>query len=100
MKTFPRKWILKINVAKEFHKYTDEEVEYNERIFKATRNAVTTKLEKYDTIVKRRLGEKIWGKFLDLVDALKYADNLQEFNDYWDELYDWGDLYDVWIDTH
>ena len=37
MKTFPRKWILKINVSKEFHKYTDEEIAYNEKKFTGMR---------------------------------------------------------------
>lgn len=96
---YPRKWLLKIDISKEFHKYTDAEVEYNEKKFKATRNAVVKKLEKYDEIVNRKLGEEKWGEFLNLVDALKYADDVREFNDYWDELYDWGDLYSVWIDA-
>lgn len=97
---YPRKWILTIDVSKEFHKYTNEEVEHSEKKFKATRNAVIKKLEKYDEIVKRKLGEDRWGEFLNIVDELKYADDLKEFNDYWNDLYDWADVFSVWIGTY
>lgn len=37
---------------------------------------------------------------LEIVEHLAHAEDFDEFNDWWDEIYDAADIERVWIDTH
>ena len=63
--------------------------------FEETRDAVVERLE--------ALGiedEDEFTPFSDIVNGLRYSEDESEFDQWWDELYDWGDEgHRLWIET-
>ena len=81
------KWRHIVDVSQVFH---EESMTYEGR-----RDRIVTQL--------RKLADKMGGAdadlLSDLLDDLEGADNEDEFDSFWDEIYDWADDNRVWINT-
>mgnify|MGYP001588450541 CR=1 FL=1 len=91
-------WKMKIDVSDLWSKYSDEELEDIEK-FEEVRNGIVEILRGKNKDIEKIWEEEVAYEFESIVDDLENSDNLNEFNDYWNTLYDWADSYRVWINT-
>lgn len=91
-----RIWKLKIYLGDLWIK--DERI-YDPEVFKNTTKAITERLKKSYAEIEKKLGFILKDELEDLVIEMEDTDDVEEFNDVWDRLYDWADTNSVWIDT-
>jgi len=84
-------WKLKVDVTEEFSAFGDEEA-----TFKTTRDLIVAKLEALDL---SEFNEQDVEQLDEIVEALRYSPDLDEFDDHWEELYDWADDNRLWIEV-
>lgn len=87
-------WTIKIDVADLWEKYQDDED------FEAFKEALFPRLREKLSEVEDKLGSDVAMEFDDLVDQIEYnADDVEEFDYIWQDLYDWADTNMVWLGT-
>lgn len=93
---------VKIDVSAFFQKYADDEMEDTEK-FKEVRDGVVSVLTSYifafETDVRYKVRKDSLDKFLVITQSLQNSENLDEFNGFWDCMYNWADANSVWIKT-
>lgn len=87
-------WVIKIDVADIWQKYEDDED------FDAFKEELLPILKSKVEEVSKKLGEEEAMEFEDLVSEIEYnADDEDEFDYIWQQLYDWADSNRVWLGT-
>jgi hypothetical protein len=85
-------WRLKVDVADLFEDLADGRITFGEAQWR-----VVSRLQQLP--IHEDHGWDDVDVFNDIVDALAYAESQEEFDDYWDELYDWADEHALWVNT-
>ena len=86
-------WIIKLDLSDIWNKYQDDE-DYDE--FK---EALIPALEAKVEEVVDKLGDDVGMEFEDIIEEIRNADDEEEFDYIWQDLYDWGDENMVWLGT-
>lgn len=86
-------WIIKLDLSDIWNKYQDDE-DYDE--FK---EALIPALEEKVEEVVDKLGDDVGMEFEDMIEEIKNADDEEEFDYIWQDLYDWADENMVWLGT-
>lgn len=90
-------WKAKIDVVAEFKAFNQLSIEEQEEQFISSRDKIVVKLKH----AREELQKKInyLSLYDDCVGALSTAEDLDAFNNYWNDLYNWADANAVWIAT-
>jgi hypothetical protein len=88
-----RVWKVKIDAA-DIWKRFPEEVDES---FKPLLSALIKRLKSYDEEIFEELGTEAHIRYEQLISVLATAKDYDEFNDYWNQLYDWADANSVWV---
>ena len=87
-------WTIKIDVSDLWEKYQDDED------FEAFKEALLPRLREKLSEVEEELGSGVAMEFDDMIDQIEYnADDVEEFDYIWQDLYDWADANLVWLGT-
>ena len=87
-------WKVQIDVADLWEKYQDDED------FEAFKEALIPRFEDKVDEVSEKLGEDAAIEFDNFIEQLNYnADDVEEFDYIWQDLYDWADENLVWLGT-
>jgi len=96
-----RRWVYKLNIGKILEPYMDEDIVTSDmakkaagEVEKAIRKAIR------DPRLERALAEDFEAAISELessADDFSTADDVDEIDYYLNDLYDWGDLYSVWL---
>ena len=92
-------WKMTINLSDIWNSIDPDRITDDENYFVEIRDRICTKLDTYGKSVRRIFGNEILDEYGDLVDQLRYSADYQEFNSYWDDLYDFADYYRIWIEV-
>lgn len=92
-------WKAKVNVAAEFRAFEDGSMPFEE-----VRDGIVAKLDKLSSPTRPRKlrifeDEQDQLRFEEAVDALRYAEDVEEFDGYWSDLYDLADDNLLWIEV-
>jgi hypothetical protein len=87
-------WVVKLDVVDIWEKYQDDED------FEEFKEALVPALKDKQDEVQEKLGDEAAMEFEDLISQIEYnADDVEEFDYIWQDLYDWGDENMVWLGT-
>jgi hypothetical protein len=87
-------WVVKLDVVDIWEKYQDDED------FEEFKEALVPALKDKQQEVQEKLGDEAAMEFEDLISQIEYnADDVEEFDYIWQDLYDWGDENMVWLGT-
>jgi Zn-dependent M32 family carboxypeptidase len=88
------KWIMKIDVSDIWQKYEDD------NDFEAFKSELLPVLQSKTEKISNVLGEDEAREYEDMVQEIEFsADDEDEFDYIWQDLYDWADANKVWIST-
>jgi len=86
-------WVIKLDVADIWNKYQDDED------FDEFKEALIPRLEDKVEEVVDELGDGVGMEFEDMIEEIKNADDVEEFDYVWQNMYDWADANMVWLGT-
>jgi bifunctional DNA-binding transcriptional regulator/antitoxin component of YhaV-PrlF toxin-antitoxin module len=86
-------WVIKLDVADIWEKYQDDED------FDEFKEALIPRLEDKVEEVVDELGDGVGMEFEDMIEEIKNADDVEEFDYVWQDMYDWADANMVWLGT-
>lgn len=95
-----RQWIVKIDVRDIWTKWSDVfDDDYTDEDFKNFKAEIIPKLKTYIDKVNTKLGEDAAIEYENYIEELEIADNLDDFNYNWEDLYNFADIESIWIGT-
>lgn len=87
-------WKVKIDVADLWDKYSDDED------FGLFKEELIPKLYSYVPEISKKIGKDEAHEYAELVYQIELdANDIEEFDEYWQQVYDWADDNDVWLGT-
>lgn len=99
-KLFEKNWIITIdvkdiweNIVKSIDDHHDDE-KYNSYM-----DMLIKKLLSYSNEIEEKLGEDVQLDYIILIENLETTYEIEEFDDGWYTLYDFCDLYDIWLNV-
>ena len=88
---------MRIEISGIWNKYKDKEIESDQEIFEQARNEICNALKKYNDKILKIFGEDILYEYEEIIEQLEYSENLEEFNNFWNDFYDFCDAYRIWM---
>lgn len=92
-------WKMKINLSGIWNSIDQDRIKDDEDYFVESRDRICRRLDNYEKWIRKRFGSEVAEEYEDLVDQLRYSADVEEFNSYWDDLYDFADHYRIWIEV-
>ena len=95
-----RQWILKIDIRDLWTKWSDVfDDDYTDEDFRGFKADLIPKLKSYTEKINTKLGEEASTKYKKHIDVFEKVNNLTEFNRILEELYNFAEVYGIWIGT-
>lgn len=90
-------WLVTIDLIDIWNKYPSDEITDGDKFLEVRDEVVKRLRAKKDEIEK--FPSVSMFEFDSIIDCLEITEDMDEFNDYWSQLYDWADDHGVWIAT-